>query len=280
MRAMASTAAERGWGVAVLNMRACGGSPVSSPRFFSAYRGSTDDMRQAVSYLRREHLGSNILAVIGWSNGGSVVNNYLAECATSHTQPEFKVNAAASLVCPLNMTVGAQNLQRWFHAAVYDRAIGSNLASKLEESRHLFVDATGKPRAVPRWEGLAVDGGSAGTFVPDLELGCRARKIRDIDEAITRRCFGFGSVDEYYAHASSDQRLSLIDTPTMLLSASDDPISPSSGVPWYAAYDNHNLLLVSTRHGGHLGWCDSQDPTGEPVWVQRVTMSFLEAACL
>ena len=31
--------------VAVVNMRACGGAPVTSPRLFSAYRGANDDMR-------------------------------------------------------------------------------------------------------------------------------------------------------------------------------------------------------------------------------------------
>lgn len=38
MRSMAATAAERGWQVAVINMRACGGSPVTSPRLFSVRR--------------------------------------------------------------------------------------------------------------------------------------------------------------------------------------------------------------------------------------------------
>jgi hypothetical protein len=38
VRSMAATAAERGWQVAVINMRSCGNSPVTSPRLFSAYR--------------------------------------------------------------------------------------------------------------------------------------------------------------------------------------------------------------------------------------------------
>lgn len=42
------------WQVAVINMRACGNSPVTSPRLFSAYRGANDDMRTAVRWLRRE----------------------------------------------------------------------------------------------------------------------------------------------------------------------------------------------------------------------------------
>jgi pimeloyl-ACP methyl ester carboxylesterase len=56
VRSMAATAAERGWQVAVVNMRGCGGSPVTSPRLFSAFRGANDDLRLAVSHLRRTRL--------------------------------------------------------------------------------------------------------------------------------------------------------------------------------------------------------------------------------
>ena len=52
VRSLAATAAERGWQVAVINMRACGSSPVTSPRLFSAYRGANDDLRLAVKHLR------------------------------------------------------------------------------------------------------------------------------------------------------------------------------------------------------------------------------------
>ena len=56
VRSMAVTAAERGWQVAVINMRACGASPVTSPRLFSAYRGANDDLRKAVAHLRATRL--------------------------------------------------------------------------------------------------------------------------------------------------------------------------------------------------------------------------------
>ena len=86
-RSMAALAAERGWQVAVINMRACGSSPVTSPRLFSAHRGANDDVRTAVEHLRRTRLGGRPdgrLAAIGWSNSGTILNNVLAEQATSH----------------------------------------------------------------------------------------------------------------------------------------------------------------------------------------------------
>eukprot|EP00620_Florenciella_sp_RCC1587_P004423 CAMPEP_0182593244 /NCGR_PEP_ID=MMETSP1324-20130603/77611_1 /TAXON_ID=236786 /ORGANISM="Florenciella sp., Strain RCC1587" /LENGTH=78 /DNA_ID=CAMNT_0024810689 /DNA_START=1 /DNA_END=234 /DNA_ORIENTATION=+ len=71
--------------------------------------------------------------------------------------------------------------------------------------------------AVPLWDGLsekeraAVDARDEyktpkGTFTVDEELARTALSIRDIDEALTRRQYGYASVDDYYAAASSDQR--------------------------------------------------------------------------
>ena len=117
VRSMAAFAAERGWQVAVLNMRGCGGGPVTSPRLFSAYRGANDDVRTAVAHLRRTRLagGKAPLAALGWSNSGTIVNNCLAEQATTHRDPTYAIDAAASLATPLNMPANSANLQRPFH---------------------------------------------------------------------------------------------------------------------------------------------------------------------
>ena len=42
--------------VAVINMRTCGNSPVTSPLPLSAYRGANDDVRLAVAHLRKTRL--------------------------------------------------------------------------------------------------------------------------------------------------------------------------------------------------------------------------------
>ena len=76
---------------------------------------------------------------------------------------------------------------------------------------------------VPRWDDASE------SFVADDELALAARSIREIDEAVTRRQFGYASVDDYYAAASSDQRLGQIAAPLLLLNAFDDPIVPPAG---------------------------------------------------
>ena len=282
VRSMAATAAERGWQVAVLNMRACGSSPVTSPRLFSAYRGANDDVRLAVAHLRRTRLdGGGRVAAIGWSNSGTIVNNVLAEQATTHSdygEGAAHINAAASCATPLNMPANSANLQRWFHKTVYDANLGRSLRKLWAAARDNYLDpTTGEPIPVPQWDGLGPD---AGTFFADDEIASTADSIRALDEAVTRRQYGYASVDDYYAAASSDQRLRSIETPLLLLNAFDDPIVPGPSLlgALDAARENENIVMAVTSHGGHLGWCERDDPWGGPAWTERVACGFLEAA--
>ena len=277
VRSMAVTAAERGWQVAVINMRACGASPVTSPRLFSAYRGANDDLRKAVAHLRATRLdGGGRIAVLGWSNSGTIVNNVLAEQATTHAdEPSHFIDAACTCATPLDMPANSANLQRPFHKVVYDRNLGRSLSVLWAAARDQYVDSSTKaPVPVPRWDDPTE------TFVADDEMAMSSMSIRELDEAVTRRQYGYTSVDEYYASASSDQRLNQITTPTLLLNAFDDPIVPGWSLcrAMDAARDNPNLLMAVTSHGGHLGWAERSDPWGNPAWAERAACGFLEAA--
>lgn len=290
VRSMAATAYKRGWHVGVLNMRSCGNSPVTSPRFFSARNGATDDVRLAVAHVREQLMlrqgAEPKVAVVGWSNGATILNNVLADQATTHAEGRgrFGADAGVTLACPLDMPKCSANFNRWFHGGVYDRAIAKSLMEKMSKWTHLFQDEAGNPKPVPKWEGAEeMGGGEEKEFVVDRRLlTCDLSTIRDIDEAITRRCFGFKSVDDYYAHASSGQRLSDVDVPLLVINAADDPIAflgpPGSGTELPDAVStNHNLILALTRQGGHLGWCDDKDAWGAPRWIESVTLKFLEA---
>jgi predicted alpha/beta-fold hydrolase len=278
VRSLAVTAAERGWQVAVINMRACGSSPVTSPRLFSAYRGANDDVRTAVRHLRETRLGGGgVVAAVGWSNSGTILNNVFAEQATTHADggSAHWIDAGCTCATPLNMPANSANLQRPFHSRVYDLNLGKSLRTLWGAAREQYVDVdTGTPVPVPRWDDPSL------TFVADAKLAASARSIRELDEALTRRQYGYASVDDYYAAASSDQRLSVITTPTLLLNAYDDPIVPGGSLlgAIRQARDNPHLLMAVTSHGGHLGWCERRDPWAGPAWTERVVLGFLEAA--
>ena len=117
-------------------------------------------------------------------------------------------------------------------------------------------------------------------FVADDQIASTADSIRALDEAVTRRQYGYASVDDYYAAASSDQRLPLIEAPLLLLNAFDDPIVPGASLcdAIERARANPHLVMALTSHGGHLGWCERADPWGAPAWTERVVCGFLETA--
>mmetsp|Transcript_13735 Transcript_13735/g.43387 ORF Transcript_13735/g.43387 Transcript_13735/m.43387 type:complete len:427 (-) Transcript_13735:188-1468(-) len=266
VRSFGAYAASRGFDVAVLNMRACGDSPVTSPRFFSAYRGSTDDVALAVQAIR-ERFAPPAVVGVGWSNSGTIVINALAA-------EDVGLDAACALAAPLNMPVSSKNLERWFHRNVYDRSIAASLSSKFRKHRSLFETPDGVPKPIPKWR-------SAETFLVDADRAAAATSIRAVDDAVTAPCFGFDTVDQYYAFSSSHQRLAAVDKPLLVVNAADDPIALWGDFDRLVAdvRANPNLVFAATDHGGHLGWCDKTDPTGQhPAWIQRCALDFLQAA--
>ena len=152
VRSMAAAAAERGWQVAVLNMRGCGSSPVTSPRLFSRTAARTT-MCAPRAHLRATRLGAGgVVAALGWSNSGTIVNNVMAEQATTHAgDPTHAIDAAVACATPLNMP-GTGESQRLFHSAVYDVNLGKSLRTLWDAARPQYVDAATDLCVLPRWD--------------------------------------------------------------------------------------------------------------------------------
>jgi len=274
---MATTLAEQGFAVAVLNMRACAGTVLKTPRLFSAYRGSTDDVRVAVKYVRSVLVGGGSAGadaqvfVLGWSNGGTIVVNTLAEQATregkGHHDTLTSITAAVALATPHDMVKSTaiceeRFLSRW----VYNRHVARNIVKQLDPYVDLY-----RRGPIARWS----DDEPSVDIDVDLLLG--ATRIREIDEAITRRVFGYDSVDDYYRNASSFRRLEHVAAPLLLVSAADDPVS-SRWAPFEEVRQNRQVLLAYTEHGGHLGWQDDVD-VQRSRWVEEVVAAFFGSVC-
>ena len=67
--------------------------------------------------------------------------------------------------------------------------------------------------------------------------------------------------------------------------ALDDPVVGTAGIPFEAARQNPNVLLVATQHGGHLGWCEGvgkgcgyASDVKSPSWTEEVVLDFFENA--
>ncbi|CAE7938345.1 ODA11 [Symbiodinium sp. KB8] len=263
---MANKLTSSGFAVGVLNMRGCAGCSLRTPRFFSAYRGSTNDVREAVDYVR-SHLvkpsqKEKPVFLLGWSLGANILINTLAEQGrdTRSLKTKSFVNGGVAL-CATHCLVrcGQQARDHWVTKYVYSRFVTRNLRKCLQP-----LSRYGGP--VPGWNGTDIR-------VDSLRLQS-AQEVFDIDEALIRRMFGYTSVDEYYYDASSCRRVEQVAVPLLMVSAADDPMS-TGWVPFDKVRANPNIMLAYTSHGGHLGWQDASNAL-RSGWVEEATAAFLQ----
>jgi len=229
-----------------------------------------------IRYVRQQLMGAGAageggdVLLVGWSNGATIVANSLAEQTTGtgkgHDHQWTRANGGAILAAPYDMPRSTRHLEgEFFQRNVYNRSVTRSLAAQFSHHAHLFRNGP-----VARWSDDKL------TVNVDWELLMGAQTIRDVDEAITRKVFGYESVDDYYYHASCFRRLEHVNVPLLLVSAADDPMS-TGWIPAREVRENENLLLVYTEHGGHLGWQDA-DNSGRSRWVEQVVTEFFLAA--
>lgn len=264
VRNMASSLLQRGFHVLGLNMRGVGAALMRTPRFASAHRGSTGDLREAVSYIRESLLPGKSprkVFAMGWSLGGNIVVNALAEQGPHHMGPAHLDGGVALCATHCLTRTAQQYEEHWPMRHLYDPHVLRNLKKMLEPAMPFY-----RSGPVPAWAGADV--------AVDHQRIASARRIRDIDEALIRRMFGYSSVEEYYHQASCSRRLADVNVPLLLLSAADDPMT-TSWVPLETVRSNEQVILAYTKHGGHIAWHDEQN-VRKSHWVEDGVGSFLE----
>ena len=116
----------------------------------------------------------------------------------------------------------------------------------------------------------------ARTFPASLDARAIAavRTIQGIDEAVTAPLYGFANAAAYYAACSSGPWVEKIQSPTLLISAVDDPLAPAALLP-EAGRANPAIQVMAPQHGGHVGFVDGSiaAPT---FWAEDQALSFLD----
>ena len=105
----------------------------------------------------------------------------------------------------------------------------------------------------------------------DLGRVARCRTFRDFDDAATGPLHGFTGAEDYYARSSSLNFLSRIETPTLCLSAEDDPFLPASVLPRVRAAASSAVTLLTTPRGGHVGFVSS---SGVRYWAEEMAVNW------
>lgn len=219
MVALSNGLTERGFRVAALNFRGCGGRPHLSSHSYHA--GRIEDVEDVVRWL-----GSNMvpdhLHLAGFSLGASVVMHMLAR-----SEHASMVRSGAAVSPPFDLAAAADQLE-----------IGMGRLYTRYFLRSLRKKAARMP-AVP---------GGTGRF--------EGSTLRDFDEQVTAPVHGFRSAADYYERCSPGRWLGAISHPLLVVHAQDDPICPLPDTLIDPLERHRSIRAIVTRSGGHVAFME------------------------
>ncbi|EFA80434.1 alpha/beta hydrolase fold-1 domain-containing protein [Heterostelium album PN500] len=102
----------------------------------------------------------------------------------------------------------------------------------------------------------------------------RAKSVREIDQLITTKMFGYKNVEEYYDDASNcTQHMEKLNKPMLIFNSKDDVMSPYQNLPIHKIKSNDNIILALTRRGGHLGFISRKNNWEN--WCHKAALEYL-----
>ncbi len=247
-----------GWRGTAMNFRSCAREPEDLSRMVPNRRprlyhsGETDDLDFVVRELARREPGVPLLAA-GVSLGGNVLLKWLGERGA-----QKEVAAAAAVSTPYDLGASARKLEAPA-GRFYVRSFLATLKTKVADLARRFPEAAAKV---------------------DVERARRSRSFWEFDDAANAPLHGFSGADDYYARASSLGFLSAIATPTLCLSAEDDPFLPREALERARASASSSIDFRVTPHGGHIGWVSGPWPGRPRYWAEELVLAWLERALL
>lgn len=234
----------RGWHGVVVHFRGCSGEPNRLPR---AYHSG--DAAEIDWILRRIHaLHWPALFAAGVSLGGNALLKWLAKNVQSD-EATFLLDAAATVSAPVDLAAAESELARGLKRGYARYFLRSLVPKALEKAA--------------RFPGL----------MDVVAIKC-SRTLREFDEAVTAPLHGFRGAADYYARASAGPLLHMINTPTLLLHAQDDPFLPFSAMP--AVRDLPQEVTPDfLAQGGHAGFVQGAWP-GNMTWLPQRLLTYFD----
>jgi len=246
LRGTLSLARERGWAADVVIFRGCGTRMNRQRRIY--HSGETGDLDMVVRRLLNEN-PNQPMVLAGFSLGGNVLLKWLGE--QGHNLPRV-VRGAAAVSVPFDLEAGARQIEHGF-SRIYTRHF---LLSLVAKARRKLLD------------------------YPDLFDDVRlqqARTLYDFDDVVTAPIHGFKNAHDYYCQSSCLQFLARVGTPTLLLSATDDPFMSreTSDAVLKVAQENPDLHTEFHSRGGHVGFVAGRNPFRPHYYAEERVVEFL-----
>jgi len=232
-----------GFASVIMHFRGCSGVDNRLPS--SYHSAKTDDAKHWIKEVAHRYPNSQLFA-IGYSLGGNMLLNLLAEC-----RHDTSLTAAISISAPLQLDICADTIDNGF-SKIYQKYL----------MRHLKTSLLNKYKShdMQRYIGIS-----------QKEVK-KLRTFWEFDDIYTAKINGFGNANNYYKKASAKQYLKQIVTPTLIIHALDDPFMTPDILPKRSEISSAIELEVYP-HGGHVGFI-SGTITKPEYWLDRRVSRF------
>lgn len=229
----------RGFGVHRVNLRTCGGTEDLCETMY--HSGLTSDTWQIVQQIR-ERTGQPVF-LVGFSLGGNMALKLAGEVGDTDV-----LSGVCAVSAPIDLAACVRTLSKRSNF-LYERRFLDRLRSRIQRKSKL------NPQ-VYSCQGLD-----------------QVRTIWKFDDRFTAPLFGFGDAANYYATQSAVRYLDVIRVPALVIHAEDDPLVPSEMYSHPAFEGNPALKLITTKHGGHLGFLSRHRPR---FWLDGFALDWME----
>jgi len=206
-----------------LDMRGCGAGRALARHPY--HSGRSDDLAAALTAIAEWCPGSPS-ALVAFSLGANAALKMLGECGD---RPPGHLDRAIAVCPPVDLAACVRVLEH-YPARFYDRFFTRTLLEQVRASPTL------------------------GEHAARIFARHRPTRLVEFDDAFTAPLSGFGDAATYYRRCSAAPLLAHIRVPTTILAAGDDPIVPLT--PLSDTPRSPSTRLITTPHGGHLGFID------------------------
>lgn len=213
---------QRGWDALAWNCRGCSGEMNRLPRFY--HHGATEDLAAVVDHAIQKKYSH--IALVGVSMGGSLSLKYAGE---RNDQLPHEVKSIATFSVPCHLGSSALELDKPNKRFYLNRFL-KKLEKKIRAKSLKFPDLI------------------------SMEGFDKIKSFRDFDNRYTAPLHGFADADDFYSKASSDQFLSSIRIPALIVNALNDPFLPDACYPFDLAKTHDYVHLETPARGGHVGF--------------------------
>lgn len=244
---------EAGYDVVVINYRGLAGMKLTTPKLYYSY--STQDVRDPMQQVFNQYCRpvSRKVYAVGCSLGANILSNMLGlEGERCFLDGAIVVQAPIQLL-PMEVTMK----NNWF--GMWDYLLGISIYAMFSKHADAMEDELKKK--------LNLD---MKKFIKE-----QRPSILEYDKVLTAPFNGYANTQDYYYKASCVHRIPSIAIPTLFINALDDPVVSAETICYDVFKQNPNVILATTKHGGHLGYHESM--LDFQHWNVKVCVKYFKA---